>query len=700
MDSPNYPSAEKIRQAVGFIRAGQKEQARLILREILLNDSNNLTVWELLSRATINKTELVYCLKHILNIQPDHAWARRELDQLEPPIPPADTPKQDSKSPEDGKANLRDELGLSSPTTQAPLPVSPAPQSSPPLKEPPKKKRRNLPLVLYISGALGVLCVALWGYYLLVLLGSQRMNSSQRMTQTADALQQANCQVLIDEAMQAAGTSCDKLGGNSVCYGNFTIQSKLVPGSTDPFSQRGDIINIRELLQLSASPLNISNHQWGIAIFKVMANLPRSLPGETVTLMVFGNTTLDNQSPSLETFYFSSQLGQVVCDKVPFDGITIDTPEGSGETFRINGTELTLMGNASLTANPGGNMNVSLYSGSGKIVANGQEQYFGAGQRVSVQLGGDNGMQAIGGPSAPVALSQAEMQIACTMYGKYCSAAEITPVSVEQAQANIQSGLGPTPSITATASLRPSASTTPAPTLTPTLTLTRTSTPTFTKTATRTLTRTATRTLTRTATRTQTTTPTRTATPVYTATASGTGIMTATATPTFSPTPTPSDTSTDTPIYTPTDTPIYTPTDTPTATTIPPSATPVTPTPSVYVSIIVPASDGTTLTDVSQTDFEAQAWDTSAGTGNGDGIIHVYFWFSDSHGHHVPGLPDVHHKKREDSVKYCAFSGLGTCNTMNPFTFSHLTADTYTMYVQAYGVSGTSGVIPRTFVIP
>jgi hypothetical protein len=487
--------------------------------------------------------------------------------------------------------------------------------------------------------------------------------------------------------MQAAGTSCDKMGGNSVCYGNFTLQTKLLPGSTDSFAQRGDIINIRELQRLSASPLNIINHQWGIAIFKVMANLPRSLPGETVTLMVFGNTMLDNQSPSLETFYFSSQLGQVICDKVPFDGITIDTPEGSGERFKINGTELTLMGNASLKANPGGSMDVSLYNGSGKIVANGQEQYFGAGQSVSVQLGGDNGMQAISGPSAPVPLSPADIQIACTMYGKYCNAAEITPISVEQAQANIQSGLGFTPSITPTASLLPSASSTPVPTLTPSLTLTLTKTPTFTKTATRTPTRTATRT--------RTTTPTRTGTLVYSATPSGTGILTAT------PTPTPSNTSTVTSSYTYTATDITpdTPTFTATATTIPPTDTPVTPPPSVYVNITNPASPNT-HPNHGQSDFEAQAWDTSVGTGNGDGIQHVYFWFSDSLGQAVPGLPDSGGKFEQHSVKYCAFSGTVNCQTMPSGIFNNLPADTYTMYVQAVGDSGTSDIYTQNFIIP
>ncbi|HEY5158141.1 MAG TPA: hypothetical protein VII93_09305 [Anaerolineales bacterium] len=747
------PSSEKkIRQAAAFIKAGRKERAYPLLREILLKDKNNLTAWELLSQATNHKAERVYILKQILSIKPGHPWARKELDLLEHPISAGDTAGQESQGFGEHKTSLLDQWGLSTPAIQAPLMSASTPPASPPSNNPQTRKRRKIPLILYFSGALGVLCVGIWGYYLLVLLGNSRMNSSQHMTQTAVALQQANCQVLIDEAMRSAGTSCDKLSGNSVCYGNFTLQSQLVSGSTASFTQRGDIITIQDLKQLSASPLNIINHQWGIAIFKVMANLPRSLPGETVTLMLFGNTTLENQSKNLEAFYFSSQLGQVVCDKVPFDGLKIDVPEGSGVQFKINGTELTLTGNASLKANKGGSMDVSLYSGSGKIVSNGQEQYFGAGQKVSVTLGGDNGMQAISPPSAPVPLSPDEIQIACTLYGKYCSAAEITPVNIDQAKATNQAAFAtptPTQTLTRIPTLSPTPTISPSPSTTLTLsqTGTITRTPTMSRTPTRTTTPTKTNTPTRTATSggtilptstfsstptpsntltatsTFTITPTNTPGNTPTATLTTTPTETPTATPTYTITYTPSNTATRTITYTPSNTATYTITHTPTNTaamtstatstktptltktptsTKTPTITP-TPTPTLAVYINEPPTDGTHPT-LGQTHFEAQAYDpalgTSFSTDNGAGISHINFWFTDHLGNLVVGLPSVGSPEIQTSVKYCAFTGTGTCLHMDAGTYSALN-DTYTMYVQVYATSGAiSSIYTRTFIIP
>jgi hypothetical protein len=667
-NTPIASSREKLHQAADCIDAGHPDQARQILQEIIASDHKNLAAWELLSRATSSKAELVYCLKTILAIQPDHPKARKALDLLEHPRADIENPPAVVEIPEQSMLNsgaIDEPPVLEIPPAPPPLPVAkplrPSTEPRQPIKNPAVRQRRNIPFIIYISGALGVLCVGLWGYYLLINLGGHMPGQAQQLTQTALALQQQNCQGLIDEAMQAAGNSCDKMGGNSVCYGNFTLRTKLVPGSTSAFTQRGDIISVKDLQQLSAAPLNTDNHEWGIAIFKVMANLPRSLPGETVTLMVFGNTTIDNQSTSLETFYFSSQLGKVVCDKVPFDGITIDTPEGTGTRFVINGTELTLMGNASLKASQGGSMQVSLFSGSGRLASNGVEQYFGAGQSVSVALGGDNGLMAIGGPSAPVPLSPAEIQLACTMYGQYCSAAQITPVDVTQAIANIQSQITPT-ILTPTNSPFPTATASLLPSLTPSLTITLT------------FTATGSRTSTRTATRTRTATATRTATLVPTVVVTNTTIPSSTFTATTF-TSTPSDTPTDTLTYTP---------------TVPGV---------VIVNIIVPASDGTSPSQ-GQTHFEADAWDTAVGTTNGDGITHVNFWFSDSALNPVSGLPDVGSPMVQNAARYCAFGGSGTCQHMNPATFTALLPDTYIMSVQAYGVSGTSGIVTRTFVIP
>jgi hypothetical protein len=279
---------------------------------------------------------------------------------------------------------------------------------------------------------------------------------SSSLTRTAIVQNSASCQALIDRAIQASGSFCGETNSNKVCYGNTTIKAELVPDATQRFSERGDIITVKELHRLSASPLKLETNEWGIAVFKLIANLPRSLPGETITMVVFGNATLENDSEdsdSLESFYFSSELGQISCEKVPFDGLMINSPEGSGIRFMINGAELTIIGDASIKAIKNGEMEVSMYNGSGKIVSNGEEQYFGAGQKVKVELGGANGNQSVSSPSEPDVLTQDEFDIACTMLGQFCSETEVTPVSEEEAQGQIESEITSTPTLSPTPTL-------------------------------------------------------------------------------------------------------------------------------------------------------------------------------------------------------------------------------------------------------
>jgi uncharacterized membrane protein YgcG len=294
----------------------------------------------------------------------------------------------------------------------------------------PRKPRRSFaPEAIVIIGLLGTLCIGLSAFAL--------FRSNNPPVDTG----QASCQKLIDQAITFTGNYCDQIGTNKGCYGNTTIQAQMVANSSERFSKRGDMADVSQIQSISASPLNLTTEEWGIAIFRVLANLPGSVPGETAMLMVFGNTKLDKISNGLDSFYFSSELGQIVCDKVPFDGILVNMPDGVGWTFNVNGTELTLIGNASLKANKNGNMEVSLYKGAGQITSSGQTQYFGAGQKVSVNLGGPNGNQAISPPSQPKPLTSNELKVACTMTGSYCRADVISTVDAAQAQTIVQSVL-------------------------------------------------------------------------------------------------------------------------------------------------------------------------------------------------------------------------------------------------------------------
>jgi hypothetical protein len=332
----------------------------------------------------------------------------------------------------------------------------------------PKRKTNGWTLLGLV--VLMIACGSVFGY---ALFRSQSiLNPVEKNTSIVSAETQATCQELIDRAMQASGDYCNQIGSNQVCYGNNTLTAELVNSTASRFSQRGDVISVANLRRLAASPLSLASREWGIAVFKVMANLPRSLPGETITMVVFGNTTLDNPSNNLQTFYFSSSLGQIQCDQVPFDGLMITMPDGAGVSFVIDGAEMTLMGNASIKATKNGAMEVSMYSGSAYIVSNGQSQIVTAGQSTSMDLGGPDGTSAISPPSAPQPLSPAELALACTMTGQFCSQQQITPVNQTDAQATLQAQMGiPSTSPASAApspSLIPSLTATLPPTLTPT----------------------------------------------------------------------------------------------------------------------------------------------------------------------------------------------------------------------------------------
>jgi hypothetical protein len=551
MNSSDNPAEDKLRQVAEFIRTERQNDARLLLREVLIADRNNLLAWELLFHVAHNQEEKTYCLKAILSLRPDHPWAGQQLAEINRA---AEVPTQ-----------VLAEADLSL-LEKAPVQTQPA-SSGVTLEKPGKKKGPSRFLLVAAIVMVGLVCVGLAGFAI-DRIGALYRTSPAGLTAAHDQ----TCQALIQQAVQASGSYCQQIGSNKVCYGNNILKADLSPSTSERFTQHGDVVDIGMLRSLSASPLVLDKHQWGIAVFKVLANLPNSLPGETVTLLVFGNTQLDNNntSGSLQAFHFSSDFGQIVCNKVNLDGIMVTLPKGQGVHFMVNGTELTLVGNASLKAAKNGKMQVSLYSGAGEIVSQGQEQYFGAGQQVSVQLGGPGGSDAISPPSTPEPLSTDELNLACSMGGQYCSPSEITPVSPGEAQATVVAGL---------------ATSTSTPTLmTPTTTLPLTKTPIGTPTATYTSVVTGTNTP---------TPPSGTATPTHTSipttgTATPTRTLiptTGTATPTRTPIPpTGTATPTRTPIpptgtATPTHTPILsTDTPTPTHTPIPPTDTPIPPT--------------------------------------------------------------------------------------------------------------------------
>jgi len=114
-----------------------------------------------------------------------------------------------------------------------------------------------------------------------------------------------------------------------------------------------------------------------------------------------------------------------------------------------------------------------------------------------------------------------------------------------------------------------------------------------------------------------------------------------------------------------------------------------------YLDIIVPPTDGTTIANIADTDFEAEGWDTTVGLLNGDGITSITFTLNDPLGTPI-------HTFNDTTAPFCAFDGLVVCNNSAAGGVT-LPSDPlpYTLIAEMLTVAGPpTSLVSRTFFIP
>jgi hypothetical protein len=79
--------SEKLTQAVQLIKAGNKQAALPILKEIVQIEPNNETAWLWLYSSVDNTSQKKYCLQKVLEINPNNQNARNALAKLSNQIP-------------------------------------------------------------------------------------------------------------------------------------------------------------------------------------------------------------------------------------------------------------------------------------------------------------------------------------------------------------------------------------------------------------------------------------------------------------------------------------------------------------------------------------------------------------------------------------------------------------------------------------
>jgi hypothetical protein len=111
---------------------------------------------------------------------------------------------------------------------------------------------------------------------------------------------QAECPELVQTALEAAEAQCAAAGRNQICYGHTALTVEAQPDATNfAFETIGDITDVAAIQRLQLAGLDAKSGIWGVVLMKLQANIPNTLPGQNVTVMLFGDSEIRNAASSV-----------------------------------------------------------------------------------------------------------------------------------------------------------------------------------------------------------------------------------------------------------------------------------------------------------------------------------------------------------------------------------------------------------------
>ena len=119
------------------------------------------------------------------------------------------------------------------------------------------------------------------------------------MSISVAALSQDNaCPTIVRTALTTAQNVCSDVARNQACYGNLSLTAEPQPDVEMPsFDAPGDMVNVADIRSLRLSGMDENVSEWGISLLNLQANLPNTLPGQNVRVLLFGNVDLRPADP-------------------------------------------------------------------------------------------------------------------------------------------------------------------------------------------------------------------------------------------------------------------------------------------------------------------------------------------------------------------------------------------------------------------
>ena len=113
------------------------------------------------------------------------------------------------------------------------------------------------------------------------------------------------CDELIEDFLEELDENCSEFDLNRACYGTNLVTAEFLSPDDLPENYFTEPSDIAELLQMSNLSTNIFNPEvpeWGIAVLNVQANIPNTIPGQAVKVLLMGAMEMENSVEPDEAF--------------------------------------------------------------------------------------------------------------------------------------------------------------------------------------------------------------------------------------------------------------------------------------------------------------------------------------------------------------------------------------------------------------
>ncbi|MBZ0275294.1 MAG: hypothetical protein K8I60_04080 [Anaerolineae bacterium] len=223
-----------------------------------------------------------------------------------------------------------------------------------------------------------------------------------------------SCPATVETALQSLDQLCQATERNQACYGHQMLVAEAQPDSVGfKFDTPGDLTLVNGIRSLHLQPFDEADAIWGVALMKLQANLPDTLPGQNVTVLLFGDVALQASQVSgynpMQAFYLQAGSGDAFCQEMPNSGILIQTPEGAMEIeFLINAVTITLGSTVYIHHDAGNDMVVAVVDGQAQVAAFAVTRNIPAGGQVTIPLGADGTASGAPGAVTPYTLDDVQ----------------------------------------------------------------------------------------------------------------------------------------------------------------------------------------------------------------------------------------------------------------------------------------------------